>query len=361
MKEKISSRQAGIIIFICILANKILLLPSLMFQQTKSDCFFTLIVMFLIDIIMLPIFFKLKKTNPDKKLFDILSQKISKFFATLIYIIFFVAFFFKIILTFSVVYVYLKQNVYQGEFLWISIIAVLPVINHAVVKGIRTLSRTIELFFILILIGFIGSLCLALFTPLSIPTFFTSTFPQFCNSIYKNIFSFGDFLILFVIIDKIKIEKGGEKRIYKYSLFAMGLVVILYYIYLSKYQVTAFMHNNALADILFFSVRFNAIGRLDIISMITIMFITLFQLEIFCYGFCDCFNNVFPLLGKPYIIAFFDILFCLAYYFFVGKYENIVLSFSNWLIYIGIFISAIFPLICLIISFVRRKEVERTD
>lgn len=189
-------------------------------------------------------------------------------------------------LVFSITYVYFKQQIYQNEFIFIAFISFLPVINHAVVTGVRAFSRTIEMFYGIVLAGFIA--CLVIFTPISNPVFFTSNGKMFLSHCILMFFIWR-FIFLFLIMDKIQIKKGQEKHLYTYSIIGMLLVITLFYLFYAKYQVTSFMHNNALADLLVFSVQFNAIGRLDIIAMITIMLITLFQMEIFNYAFCDCF------------------------------------------------------------------------
>ena len=359
--KKISVRQCGMIIVMCIFANKILLMPSLMYQQTSADSIFVLITLFLLDFVMLPIFIKLKKSYPDKKLYDILKDKLGVVLTKIIYIAMLCFFFFKCLLVFSVTYVYFKQQIYQDEFIFMALIAFLPVINHAVISGVRAFSRTIELFFGVVIAGFIVCLVISLFTPISTPDFFISSGKEFFSALYNHIFAFGDFIILFLIMDRIETKKGQAKHLYFYSIFAMILVVILFYLFYAKYQITAFMHNNALADLLVFSVQFNAIGRLDIIAMLTIMFITLFQMEIFNYAFCDCFVNIFPLLNKNYSIVVFDILFCILYYVFIGRYETMVTSALFWLPYLAIVINYLLPIVLLVILIIRRRKIEKKD
>ena len=358
MKEKINSinsRQAGILVAICLFANKMLLLPSLMFEQTKEDSLFVLIFMFLLDIVVLPIFLNMKRKYPNEKLYNILASKITPFFAKILYIIFLVFFMLKVLLVFSITYVYFKQQIYQEELLFLILISCIPVINHAVCVGLRSLSRSIELLFGVVVGGVILCLFFSLFTNMSMPTFFVSSGKDFLLSVYKNAFSFGDYLLLFILIDKIKINKNEEKKIYAFSLFGILLVVLLFLIFYSKYNVTAFMHNSALADILTFSVQFNAIGRLDILAMVLIMTITLFQLEIFAYCFCDVFSNIFTKFNKNYAVVIFDITFILLYFSSFGKYENLLNSYQYWGPILGIFINYIFPLICLLIVLCKRK------
>ncbi len=363
MKEQcINIRQACVLILMCIFTNKILLLPSLMFEEAKADAFFAVIVLFLLDIVVLPIFIKLKTMYPDKRLFEILSKKISPILTKFIYCVFAVYFMFKCLLVFSITYVYFKQQIYQDEIIWLILISGIPVINHAIMSGVRAFSRTIELLKWAVLIGFVSCLAFSLFTDLSMPFFFVSTSGEFFSSIFNHIFSFGDYIFLFVVIDRIEIKKGQEKQLYISSIIGMLLVGMLFFLFYAKYQVTAFMHNNALADILVFSVQFNAIGRLDIIAMLTIMFITLFQLEIYSYAFCDCVLNIFPKLNKIFSIVVFDIIFGILYYVFIGKYEILVGSSQFWSPWLGLFVNYLFPIVCLIIILLaRRKKNEKTD
>ncbi len=359
--KRINARQCGVLIVMCIFANKILLLPSLMFEKTSADSIFVLITLFLLDLAILPIFIKLKELYPDKKFYDILKEKLGIIITKIIYFALLFFFFFKCLLVFSITYVYFKQQIYQDEFIFMALIAFLPVINHAVLSGVRAFSRTIEMFFGIVIAGFIVCLVISLFTPISSPYFFVTSGKDFFLSLYDHIFAFGDFIILFLIMDKIELKKEQTKQLFLYSIFGIVLVVILFYLFYAKYQITAFMHNNALADLLVFSVQFNAIGRLDIIAMLTIMFITLFQMEIFNYAFCDCFVNIFPLLNKNYSIVVFDIVFCISYYVFIGKYETMVTSTLFWLPYLAIIINYVLPIIVLVIIGIVRRKIEKKD
>lgn len=356
MKNKISMHQAGIFVALCILSNKILLLPSLMFEQTRADSIFVMLILFALDFMALPIFFKLKRRFPDLKLFEIISKFLTKYIAKIIFLIFLVYMLFKALLTFNIVYDYFKQQIYQDEFIWIAIICIVPVMNHAFLTGLKPTTRTMELFFGVVVVGISICFFISFFTPISIPFFFVSTPTQILTGVYRYVFVFGDFILLFMLIDKIDYKRREEKKIYFYSVSVMVIVLAVFFIFYSKYQITAFMHNNALADILVFSVQFNAIGRLDIIAMITIMMLATFQMEIFCIGFCESFMNVYPLLNKKFAIVVFDISFFLMYYLYVGKFEIMIQSTMNWLPIVGMIVSYVLPLIFLIIACLRRKN-----
>ena len=49
MKQTISMRQAGIMMLFCILANKMLLLPSEMFKFMRADGVIAVLILFALD------------------------------------------------------------------------------------------------------------------------------------------------------------------------------------------------------------------------------------------------------------------------------------------------------------------------
>ena len=311
MKNKISMHQTGILVALCLLSNKILLLPSLMYSVTKSDSIFVVLLLFALDFLTLPLFFKIKRKYPDLKLSQLLTKFLTKYVAKIILCILLVYMLFKALLTFSIVYDYFKQHIYQDEFIWIAIVCIVPVMNHAVLTGFKQTVRTMELFFGMIAVGIFIIFFISFFTHMTMPFFFTANLGQIFGGLYKYIFLFGDFILLFLIMDKIDYKRNQEKQVYFHSIFAILIVIAVFFIFYAKYPVTAFMHNNALADILVFSVQFNAIGRLDIIAMITIMTLATFQMEIFCHGFCESFVEIFPLLNKKWAVITFDVVFFL--------------------------------------------------
>ena len=65
--KTISARQTGIIVFLTILANKILVLPSILYKSSDADSIFVMLTLFLIEFLILLVFLKLKK-NLEKSL-----------------------------------------------------------------------------------------------------------------------------------------------------------------------------------------------------------------------------------------------------------------------------------------------------
>lgn len=357
MKEnKISARQSGMLCVMLIFANTILLLPSLLFEETGADGFWVTVVLLFIDLLVLGGFFMLKARYPDEKFYDVLRENLGKILAKIIIFLFLIFFLFKTFLTFSVVYMFLKQTVYQEDFEFLALVAVLPVLNHGILSGIRTISRSIELFFYFVCAGLIFCLAISITNQGGMPLFFQASAPTFFNSVFRHMFSFGDFLFLFLIMDKIEIKPHQGRKILNFILFGMVLLLLIFFRFYSIFRVTAFMHNNALLDISTVATEFSAIGKLDIFPMLTIMFLTYFQLEIFIFGFCQSFIDLCPKYNKIHAIILFDVIFFVIYHGVLSQYDFFLLTAENYFSYFIIIVNVLVPLICAFISLKVRKR-----
>ena len=355
-KKSISVTQAGKLCTIIILANKISLLPALLYEGAKSDGFFVALMLFAIELMVLGVFFLLKNKYPEASFKEILEKHLGKVFSKVIFIVLMAFFLFKLLLSYSVGYIYIKQHVYQGEFALFALICFIPVINHAVIKGLRVFSRTIELYYPVICVGIIICLAVSLAGGINIPLFFTSEPSSFFMTLFKHIFSFGDYLFLFIIMDRIEMKSGEEKKLFKFVALGIFLVLAILFMFYSLYQITAFMHNNALADITVSSTQFNAVGRLDIFAMVTRMFLSFFEMTIFHYAFSEAFCNVFTKLSRTYSVVVFDVIFAIVYFVLVGRFENMITYTQGWLSYLGLVTNYLIPLMLLFIALPYKKK-----
>lgn len=361
MINKISTGQAGAIAFILVLANKILLLPSLLYQNINADGLIAMGMLFIFDFATLLVFIKLKKAYPSQSLAQILNSKLSVFLSKFIYIILLVFFYFKVVLTFAIAYLYFQQQVYQDDFIPIAFICAFPLACFGIIKGLRPLARTIEFFFYILVAGIVVCLSFSIFTNLTFPIFFTSSIKDMVFAMYKHIFTFGDFLFLFLVMDKIELKKKSCKKILWGACVGMLLVLGLYAIFYSKYHITAFMHNNALSDVVVFTVEFNAFGRLDIVAMTTVCFITIFQVNIFSYAVSDCLQVIFPKMSNKYACGIFVISYLLLYELFLGKYEVLIKWVNGWQAILGVVAGVVLPIVFLIIAFIGRKNERKVQ
>lgn len=356
MKNTISARQAGILCVITILANKVSLLPALLYRGANTDGFFVMLMYFAVELGILGVFFALKHKYPNMTLYSILEKHLGAVVTKVLYVFLMLFFLFKVVLTYAVGYLYLKQQIYQDEFAMLALVCIIPVINHAVVKGLRAFSRTIEFAFVFLLAGIFVSIAIGFANFKEVPQFFLSTPAGFFDAAFRHVFAFGDFIFLFLIIDKIDFKEKQGNQILRYVILGFALVLTIFFIFYSVYRGTGYMHSNALDDILAFCIKFCAMGQLNVIAMLTVMFLNFFELEIFAYSFSEAFCSVFPKLNRAYSVAVFDVLFFTIYFVLIGRFTNMIAFTHNYLPYIALIVNYLIPLILLFIALPKRSK-----
>lgn len=348
--KTISSRQTAVTASILLFANKILVLPSLLYEYARADGFFVMILLLLAEFLLLMIFFKLKCRYPNSSFYEIIKKNMGVFLAKLMFFLILLYLFYKILLVYNVSYMYFRAQVYLDASVYIFVLVFLLVCNSCVMRGLRSLSRCMEFFFNFIIVCFVFCLFLSIANFNKFPIFFDTNILKFMESGFRHIFCFGDILLLFLLMDRIELNKKGEKQITIYVLITTILILILYLMFYSIFNYTSFVHKNAISDIITFSYRFTDLGRLDMVAIITVMFLSLFQISIALYVFCDCFIKLFPPLNKVYGLVTFDLVF--LFFIFVTSIDYMRITYFGTLVmpYFALLLQYVLPVICLIFT-----------
>ena len=114
--KAIGAWQTGILIFFLLFANKILILPSLLFNNAKFEGLITPIVLFILELLLLVIFYKLKKRFPHERFFDVLKNHFGKIVTCIVFFLVGIYFLGKMILLYNVTYIFSYRSVV--ELLW---------------------------------------------------------------------------------------------------------------------------------------------------------------------------------------------------------------------------------------------------
>ena len=352
MKGLVSARQSAIIASILIFSNKILTLPSLLSGFAKGDAIFILLMMFLADLGVLCLFFFLKNRYKTQSFFEILSSHLTKPVAIIIYIFLFAYFLMKLLLNFNSTQMYFKTQVYHDAHIFIFLFTTIVILATSILGGLRALARTIEFFYIPLIVGLLFCLFISFANINDIPVLFDTSFKSFFTGAFKYTFCFGDFLILFLLMHKIQIDKKWENNFLKYSIFSMSLILVEYGLFFSIFQFTGFLHTDAMSDIIVLSYKFFDIGRLDIIAIITIMLLTFCQIGLYGYAMCEIFNNIVSRLSVKYSCAFVILCFLILYLLFFNSLDFLVEITTIYLPYISILFQYFLPILTI---FLRKK------
>ena len=146
-------------------------------------------------------------------------------------------------------------------------------------------------------------------------------------------------------MDKIQFKKNKEKIYFIYSAIGILSVLAIVLMFYLIYGSTAFLHVNAISDIINFSNNYGEIGRLDIISMLLVMFLTYFQLNIYGNCFSECFSKVFNKLSTVYSVVSLDLAFLFCVIFIFNSLQTISFSLRNIFPYLSILSFVCIPII----------------
>ncbi len=358
MKETITTRQTAIMASILLFANKILTLPSLLYEYAKGDVLLIFLMMFAIDIGVLFIFFALKKKYKDKSFFTLLSEKLTRPIAIIIYLSLLVYFFLEILVNYNVTGIYFKTQIYHNDEKIIFIVLTLAIFAVTAAGGFRGLGRTVEFFYYPIILGASICILISFFNFREPLVLFDSTAKSFFIGAFKHALTFGDSFILFLLMDKIQYDEKAKKKILCYVLITMGIVLLIVFMFLSIFQNTAFLHSSAISDIILLSPEIFSIGRLDIIAVTTVMFLTLCQISIYGYILSDLIKNIFPRMSRNVCIFIVIVVFLLLYALVFNTADVVIDSARSWGIYLAIFTQYIVPVISSFFLIGKKKEAQ---
>lgn len=358
VKDKsVSAWQIGILLFILLFANKILVLPSLLYEGAKVEAFFIPIILFAFDLGLLILFYKVKTKFPTQSFAEIIKEHFGKVVTYIVFILIMIFFICKAVLLYNITYIFFRNLIYKETDNILFLFCFLPVINHLAISGLRVMGRTAQLFFPVIVVITLFCIVVGFFGIGSTPLFFDSSFSDVMLTAFKHISSFGDVLFLFVFMDKIQIKKGQWKILFSLAGSAMIVVTIITVVFIFSYTYTSFMHPYALFEIMSYVKEYGGLGRIDIISIVLIIIYTYFHLAIYLKTFMASFNVVFRKIDEIYSVLTFNFLFLIFINFLVLNLEKAVFYGEDILPYFSVISFIVVPLICLVhLCFKHRKK-----
>lgn len=354
--KSITAWQAGIMIFILMFANKVLLLPSLLFEGAKFESIFIPIGLSILEMLLVYLFYRLKNKFPTESFSHVLRKYFGKIPMIIVCLLFALYFLSKAVLLYNITYIFFKTVIYKDSDNFLFLVCFLPIIIHMACSGLRNMGRTIQLFFPMIILLIVFCIVVGIFGINSKPLLFQSSASDVFVSALRHVAAFGDVLFLFVFMHKIKIKKGQWKILFSFSGLSLFLVCVINIVFMLSYTYTAFMHPFALFEIMNYVKEFGAMGRIDILSMVAIVIMSYFHLAIYLKGFMQSFNNIFYKINKLYSIISFVLLFLVLVNYIVLNLEAAVYFGETVLPYASIVPFIIVPIVSLICEFVNWRK-----
>ena len=358
MNDTASPRQLAISSVLMLFSIKLITFPSIIFGELKTDALIMFILMLTIDLGVLFSVLYIKKQFPEMSCFQILEKFFGRVLTKIITLLLALFFFGKLLYLVVEGFSFLRDTLLEEANMILFLFCFIPVINALAHSNFRAFMRTSEFFFFSI----VGALIICLFLSFveidnnMLSPLFDVDAGTFFKSLFQKLMWFGDYIYIFVLIDKIeKNKKNIKKTMLKYNIFAIILSGVFYFAYYRLFQTTSVVHTGAVLDIVQFSARIGNVGKIDIIPINVVMFAIFFQGAIYLLCTKKSLDNLYK---KSTINSFIiNILLCVLAIGFVTNINICVNIFTNYLSYLALFIAYILPIIVFILTLsVKRKK-----
>lgn len=356
---ELTKRQALFLIIICLFANKVQRLPSLVSTNVGRHGWMIFLIMGVLDILFLLLALLFNKRAKNKTTYEICKGAGGDWFAKIVYILFSVYFLANSLLPYEAVHD-IFANILFDHLSWeiYSLVLALTILFLAS-KSLRNLGRIGELFFFIIAISFIILLVLGAVTTnylrvLPVADINITEFLDTC--VHYNLW-FGDFLIIYTFVGRVK-EDDGKLGWPIIITFIVSTIVVsfTYIVFYGLYEHLSSNQNSLISAISQFSLLGLDIGRVDWFLVLFFQIGAVISSSTYLYLSGDCLKQVFG-LKKNWIIIPILTFIIYAVDIFIFKSVQIGASIiANVSKYFALFMIICLPIILLIVQRVDNKK-----
>lgn len=352
--NKLSTRQAGILLSLSVVSAKFNTYPAIYARFAGINGYIAVIINLLMDLLVIAILLWIIKQFPQKTMMQLVEDFFGKAITKLFYFILFVYLWWKAVVIMNAHHNYVLESLF-GHLDWsFYIIPLLFLLAFMMSKSLRSLGRSAEIFFPVVLVAVL----VTIFIPVKeldlsnlLPVLSNGFKPVMSASFYTS-FSVGDYIVLIMISGKIKLKKNTYKSLFLYSAISVVLVSIFYIIFFSTFGELAANQTLAIKDLPLFTSFPSVVGRIDWITINLWTIALIFQIGLLLSFSLECFNSVFNLKNKAFSILIINLMvLAFAYLLFFNisqeleiitspHFNAIIMSFQILLL-ICIFVSAL--------------------
>lgn len=357
--KQISTNQFVVIQFLIALAVKMFMLPALMLRIIGKDSFFVLIFWITVEFLNLTFLLLTARRNPDKTMYDILTDAFGKVAARIIVALFSLFVVLKGVLVMSEIKLFFSVTMYD-EINWnIMVIPLLALMCAFGVRSLRALGRTAQLIVPIVLIStlVLAGLLIGDMQCHKLLPFLEHGLKPLGEGIITFPMWFGDITFLLIFLGNIKITKGFMWATYLSKFLAAVLVMVFSTTLFAAYGHTSTLidYGNNVSNMTQFSLGSQDYGRFDLLFYCIWLFTVFFKLAVIFYFLT---RNIGFIVGSRnnYVIS---IITAVAFYIigqFFLKNNNLVYTFCTGPAkYVVCPMAMLLPLLLYVISLIKYK------
>lgn len=270
MTKKITGIQCGLLLCLTTISLKFLAFPSVFANYAGKDVYFSVLIGLMLDFSFALIMLWVLKQNPHLTFFELIKRAFGKVVASVLLVCLFLYFFFRGVLVVKEIHNYFNETLFENIEWLMFVIPLFALIAFMMLKDFRTFGRTVQFFMPLI--------ALALLFTILVPASeadFSNILPVFeygvkntFNAVLRCSFIFGDYLILFVLMGKIKFTPDAPKKVLTCVVITYTLVILFYIVFASVFGDVGINHSLALSDLLLYTSIITETGTINWINII---------------------------------------------------------------------------------------------
>lgn len=359
MNEAINKRQLSIMFLFIIPISKLMLLPTLLSHIAGRDSYLAVVFIMLVDIFILAVIVYIINKTPHSSFDQVLSSSFGKVAAKIIIFLFGLMFLTKSLPLMLEQKLLLENTFYETFPVLITFVPFFMVIFFVASKGAKTIGRTSELFWILILISFVLIIMFS-FSKSN----FANILPVAYNGlspIAKGVISiaqnFGDYIILFAFMGKIDKDKSF-KKVFASAGVITFMVVLVFIIFTAIFGDVAVRQTYAITKISKYSLALSELGRFDFIAILMLLAGAVFYSAVLLFGAAEMFRQCFGIKERKYILIALVVLLAAGVYIFSSNFYTMNNFYVKYLKYFYMAMQYLMPLVIAVPIFIKNRPVK---
>ena len=344
---QLTNRQVGVLVSLSIISLKLFILPSLVSRYAGNNCYISVVFSMLIEFVFILLLLWIMKKNKGKSIFEILESKFGRIFPKILVGLLTIFFLGKSIVSMKELQNFLVQLLFEHITWWKFVIPLFGIVIYILNKSLRTFARSVQFFFWFLIVG--ASITLIL--PLQqiqlvnlLPIFNRGFLPIIEGSFFTS-FHFVDFMVILIIMGRVKYTKETSKTIIKYSLITYVFILIYFIFYVGLFGNILVNEGLLVSDIPLYSNYPSTNGRLEWLSMIIWTMVLVYQSALMMICARECFSFTTSLKNNAIISIIISLIVAISLYLVYLNYAGIIKAITTaW------FNSIILIFICVLVG-----------
>lgn len=359
MTKQISTKQFVALLFLMAIAMKMFLLPALMLRVVGKDSYLVMLAYIVVESLSLVCLLITAMRNPDKTLFDILSDAFGRIISRVIVTLFALFCFLRCVLMISELKMFFTTTMYE-QMNWVIMTIPLMVLLFAFsVRTLRSIGRTSELLLPIILVS-----TLLLSTLLLGDMNLSALLPVLENGlkpVVKGIVTFpmwyGDTAVLLLVLGNVKISKGFVAWSFVGKAVASVLTLLFSSTLFATYAniSTLIDYGNNVSNMTQFSLGSQDYGRFDLLFYCVWLFSVFISLALVFRALTRSVEFVIAKKRHTIVSAVCVIVLYIVSAFVLRNENTVYNVMTTWIKYLAYPVAALLPFVVLLAALIKYK------